>query len=146
MIHIPTYIGLLNFASNLRISIAIKFLEKTLLLWKFDFAIIIIVPSVLTLHKLHIDMAYFPWSCRKPLFISLYKFFSNSFFAKVLNFVLSLIRKPCIVQIVIHDGSLWCEDYDEYIIADCDNVCITLLHTMSREALPSRLLGFSHVG
>ena len=81
--------------------------------------------------------------CRKPhkLFINLYKFFSNSFFAKILNFVLSLFynRKAWRLQFIdSYDGlSLWYRDRDEYIAVSCNNESRNAFyHTMLRGACP----------
>jgi len=86
------YIGLSNFILSFRFSIAIRFSEKTLLLWKFSFAIITSIyfssqrVTSRTLTWLHTFSMVLP---KITLFINLNKFFSKSFFAKVLKFVLS---------------------------------------------------------
>ena len=54
--HILTCIGLSNFISSLRSSIATRFSKKTLRLWKFDFAIYLRTVSVFPFYeKVHID-------------------------------------------------------------------------------------------
>jgi len=82
-------------SSILRSSIAIRFSEKTFRLWKFDLASGIVSASYLLSHfeEAHVDaIAYVLHGLSNiALFISLYKFFSKSFFTNVLNFVLSSI-------------------------------------------------------
>jgi len=48
--HIPMYIGLFNYTSSLRNSIATRSSENMLLLWKFGFAIIVSAPYLPSQH------------------------------------------------------------------------------------------------
>jgi len=79
-----TYIGLSKFISSLRISMAIRFFAV-----KIRDPRLRAVTSVLLLILHHVIAYAFSMVSNTALFISLYKLFSKSFFAHVLNYVLS---------------------------------------------------------
>jgi len=106
--YILTYIGLSNLTLSFRIFIATRFSEKTLLLWKFGFVIIAFTP-ISHPNAYYINMVtHILHDLKTALFINLNKFFSNSFFAKVLKFVWSSMHLEDmeIARIAVYDGSL----------------------------------------
>jgi len=134
--YVPWYIDLSNFTSSFRISIATKFSEKMLLLWKFGFAIIASDLSSQCITSRTWLRIFFIVLLKIALFINLNKFFSNSFFAKILKFVLSsMYAKPCRLHELQY--TIYLCNANEYIAADCDNVWRnTFYHIMSQGASP----------
>jgi len=63
------------------------------------------------------------------LFISLYKFFSKSFFARVLNCIVQYNREAMEIEWIVPGGSLLREDCD--VAADCSG-WVTLLIVQRR--------------
>ena len=138
--HIFTYISLSNFTLNFRISIATRFSEEMLLLWKFVFAIIASTPylsfqritSCTLTHITHIVLS------KIALFINLNMFFSNSFFAKVLKFILNSIYSwshgNCELQYTM---DLYNAETSSLQIAIYDITLFTIQCTTSEELLLS---------